>query len=196
MPSFLRGASGSMNTPRSARSFVPRGWSESNAEVEAMMVDLIISEIQTEICRIEQESEQRRQQALRDTKTPDYSWLMDWKVKGKKTLNFRECSEVELLCQKIKPNEWSNLINEWRSRVRTATARDEVLALFRTAVYHTVQQRCEQQNSLQQINEREDEPAVGRRAQSSLDQRSTSLAELSVRGLSFEKKYAETHEIV
>lgn len=121
---------------------------------------------------------------------------------------------MELLCQKIKPKEWSNLINDWRSRVRTATARDEVLSLFRTAVYDVVQQRCEQQNSLQQINERDDEvclsdsfvethvhtirlqPNVSRRAHSSMDQRSTSLAELSIRGLSFDKKCAELHEIV
>lgn len=69
--------------------------------------------------------EKRRQEIMQTTRTPDYSWLMDWKLKSKKNLGFRvsvldkslnefmclkECAAIEMMCRKIRPNEWSSLI--------------------------------------------------------------------------------------
>jgi hypothetical protein len=104
---------------------------------------------------------------------------------------------LKCCAKKIKPNEWNRLVSEWRTRVRLAHSRDDVLVLFRTVVYDIVKERCDRQNTLQQINEHDNEFSNrSRRAQSALEQRSTSLAELSVRGLHCQEKYTEMHEIV
>lgn len=38
--------------------------------------------------------ERRRQDSLKASQTPDYSWLMDWKLKNKKVLGFRVSAGV------------------------------------------------------------------------------------------------------
>lgn len=74
-------------TPHSARPYVPSG--DVNGNIEAMMIDMMINEIQSHISRLEEEQEIQRQEMMRATKTPDYGWLMDWKLKTRKNLNFR-----------------------------------------------------------------------------------------------------------
>ncbi|CAD5226703.1 unnamed protein product [Bursaphelenchus xylophilus] len=139
--------------PRSARPYVP---SSLCGDVESMMIDMVLTEIQNQIGRIEDEQEQKRQESLRETQSPDYSWLMDWKLKNKKVLNFRECSAVELLCQKIKPNEWSLLIRTFRSKVRYVDSRDGVIEVFRGTVDEVRQQRGDNV-SMMNVDETEDE---------------------------------------
>lgn len=48
---------------------------------------------------------------------------------------------MEMLCQKVRPSEWSPLIKEWRSRARYVDQREGVIALFRSVVEEIVQRR-------------------------------------------------------
>uniref|UniRef100_A0A914E7M7 Uncharacterized protein n=1 Tax=Acrobeloides nanus TaxID=290746 RepID=A0A914E7M7_9BILA len=135
----------SQDPPRSARSYVP---TSTNHDSEVLMTDLVLSEIQNEIIRFEETREKRRQEALREARTPDYSWLMDWKVKSKKFLNFKESAEIETLCNKIRPCEWKEVILNWRGRITTVEFRDEIINEFRAAVYEVVNSRCRREISL------------------------------------------------
>ncbi|CAD5218795.1 unnamed protein product [Bursaphelenchus okinawaensis] len=139
MASFARFAGRNMeNAPRSARPYFP---SSLCGDVESMMIDMVLTEIQNQIERIEDEQERKRQEALKESQSPDYTWLMDWKLKNKKVLNFRECSAVELLCQKIQPAEWSLLIRTFRTKARYVDSRDGVIDIFRHSVEEIIGQR-------------------------------------------------------
>ncbi|KAI6175486.1 hypothetical protein M3Y97_00694200 [Aphelenchoides bicaudatus] len=186
-------------TPRSARPYIP---SDVNGNVEAMMIDMMINEIQTHISRVEDEHEKRRQEIMKMTRTPDYSWLMDWKLKTKKSLSFRECSAIETMCHKVRPSEWSILIREWRSRVRYVESRDDVLGVFRQIVDSLITERCVSRQSVRFVDElapsannEEGRPASRYPSPQPATHRSISVAELSVPGL-FQKQFGEIHDIV
>jgi len=134
----------------SARPYVP---SDDGAEMELIKVDLILGEIDKEITRIEEEAEKKRQKMLRESHQPDYAWLLDYRLKPKKGISFRESSEAEFLCSKIKPDEWKRSINEWRIRIRFAQTREEVMTEFRNVIYDIVSDRYKRETSFQQINE-------------------------------------------
>ncbi|KAI1733013.1 RD3 protein [Ditylenchus destructor] len=145
------GTLGFVTRPHSARQHNPD--TDTSGDVEAMMVDLILGDIQTEISRIEQDNEKKRQECLKEAKTPDYGWLMDWRLKSKKILDVREMTDIELLCAKVKPNEWNRLIRDWRGQVKFVESREEVIDLFRNIVNEIVHHRCHRQTSLQFIDE-------------------------------------------
>jgi len=178
----------------SARPYVP---SDDGAEMELIKVDLILGEIDKEITRIEEEAEKKRQKMLRESHQPDYAWLLDYRLKPKKGISFRESSEAEFLCSKIKPDEWKRSINEWRIRIRFAQTREEVMTEFRNVIYDIVSDRYKRETSFQQINEQgSDEKMTSMRenciqqkirpgtAPSTSNLKKTSLTELSVFSLS------------
>ena len=90
-----------MGPLRSARSYVPSDGGVGDAS--NMMTDLVLSDIQKAISDFEKKKvrlilflflnlnfqEEERQQALKELRQPDYSWLMDWKLKAKKHLSFK-----------------------------------------------------------------------------------------------------------
>uniref|UniRef100_A0A183BY17 Uncharacterized protein n=1 Tax=Globodera pallida TaxID=36090 RepID=A0A183BY17_GLOPA len=148
---------------RSARPFVPGGGGpcrdgvggsavDDQAMVQ-MMCDLVLGEIQAEISKAEKETERRRQEELRLTNRPDYSWLVDWRLRAKRPLGFRESSEVELLCAKVRPEEWRRLLKEWRTRVRFVESRDEVLDTFRTVVDELATERMRRECLVESVDE-------------------------------------------
>ncbi|KAI6211952.1 hypothetical protein M3Y96_00488800 [Aphelenchoides besseyi] len=140
-----RSIDSSFPTPRSARPYIP---SDMSGNLESMMIDMLLNEIQTHISRLEDE-----QESLKETRQPDYGWLMDWKLKTKKTLSFRECSAIEMICQKIRPNEWGALIREFRQRVQFIRNRDDVVNTFRAVVDEILNERCASQNSVRLVDE-------------------------------------------
>ncbi|KAL3080829.1 hypothetical protein niasHS_014934 [Heterodera schachtii] len=148
---------------RSARPFVPSGGErrdevgktgDDQAMVQ-MMCDLVLGEIQAEISRVEKEMERRRQDERRLTNQPDYSWLMDWRLRAKRPLSFRESSEVELLCSKVRAEEWRRLLKEWHTKVRFAESRDEVLDTFRALVDEIATERMRRKCVVQSVDEQQ-----------------------------------------
>ncbi|KAL3114657.1 hypothetical protein niasHT_016288 [Heterodera trifolii] len=148
---------------RSARPFVPSGGErrdeigktgDDQAMVQ-MMCDLVLGEIQAEISRVEKEMERRRQDERRLTNQPDYSWLMDWRLRAKRPLSFRESSEVELLCSKVRAEEWRRLLKEWHTKVRFAESRDEVLDTFRALVDEMAMERMRKKCVVQSVDEQQ-----------------------------------------
>uniref|UniRef100_A0A914H2X1 Uncharacterized protein n=1 Tax=Globodera rostochiensis TaxID=31243 RepID=A0A914H2X1_GLORO len=121
---------------RSARPFVPGGGGPCR---DGMMCDLVLGEIQAEISKAEKETERRRQEELRLTNRPDYSWLVDWRLRAKRPLGFRESSE------------------EWRTRVRFVESRDEVLDTFRTVVDELATERMRRECLVMSVDEQLEE---------------------------------------
>ncbi|KAI6224671.1 hypothetical protein M3Y95_00777300 [Aphelenchoides besseyi] len=199
-----RSIDSSFPTPRSARPYIP---SDMSGNLESMMVDMLLNEIQTHISRLEDEQEKQRQESLKETRQPDYGWLMDWKLKTKKTLSFRECSAIEMICQKIRPNEWGALIREFRQRVQFIRNRDDVVNTFRAVVDEILNERCASQNSVRLVDELLNSPnstnwrvrpqtAAAHVMQSQQNgARSFSIEQLSAATLS-PRHFNETHEIV
>lgn len=100
--SWFRSNLVSMGPLRSARSYVPGDSGVGDAN--NMMTDLVLSDIQKAILEFEKKKvtnyfifilmnfdfqEDERQQALKELRQPDYSWLMDWKLKARKNLSFK-----------------------------------------------------------------------------------------------------------
>ncbi|CAK5078862.1 unnamed protein product [Meloidogyne enterolobii] len=122
---------------RSARPFVPMAVHPTSSEDDnamlQMMCDLMLDEIQTQIDRVQKEAEQRRQEELRLTKMPDYTWLIDWRLRAKRPLGYRE----------------------WRRRVRYVDSRDEILNVFRQTVEWVISERMENECRIECVNEHE-----------------------------------------
>uniref|UniRef100_A0A915MBR1 Uncharacterized protein n=1 Tax=Meloidogyne javanica TaxID=6303 RepID=A0A915MBR1_MELJA len=144
---------------RSARPFVPMAVHPTSSEDDnamlQMMCDLMLDEIQTQIDRVQKEAEQRRQEELRLTKMPDYTWLIDWRLRAKRPLGYRESTEVEHLAAKIRPGEWRQFLKEWRRRVRYVDSRDEILNVFRQTVEWVISERMENECRIECVNEHE-----------------------------------------
>ncbi|KAF7629909.1 hypothetical protein Mgra_00009098 [Meloidogyne graminicola] len=174
----------------SARPFVSTAIHPTNNEddnaMQQMMCDLILDEIQTQIDRVQKETEQRRQEELRLTKMPDYSWLIDWKLRTKRPLGFRESTEIEYLTTKIRPGEWRGLLEEWRSRVRYAENREEILNIFKQTIEWIINKRMENECKIECINEQEIKPEIIEKKQTKTNirpmtaQPRISLKELSI----------------
>uniref|UniRef100_A0AC34F0D4 Uncharacterized protein n=1 Tax=Panagrolaimus sp. ES5 TaxID=591445 RepID=A0AC34F0D4_9BILA len=141
---------------RSARSYFPSddGASDGNT----MMTDLVMSDIQKAIEDFENKKEEERKKELQQSRQPDYSWLMDWKLKAKKHLSFKESSEIESLCQKLKPYEWKEVITTWRDRLPECKNRDEIITSYRDIASEIINVRIERE--LQMIKEAEEPPQV------------------------------------
>jgi uracil DNA glycosylase len=58
-----------------------------------------------------------------------------------------------MLCRKIRPNEWSDLIREWRSRIRYVESRDDVVGMFRQVVEEMINKRSHSRNSVRLVDE-------------------------------------------
>uniref|UniRef100_A0A914YXL0 Uncharacterized protein n=1 Tax=Panagrolaimus superbus TaxID=310955 RepID=A0A914YXL0_9BILA len=83
---------------------------------------------------------------------------MDWKLKAKKHLSFKESSEIESLCQKLKPYEWKEVITTWRDRLAECKNRDEIITSYRDIASEIINARIERE--LQMIKEAEEPPQV------------------------------------
>uniref|UniRef100_A0A7E4W383 CPG4 domain-containing protein n=1 Tax=Panagrellus redivivus TaxID=6233 RepID=A0A7E4W383_PANRE len=161
---------------RSARSYYPGDDGVDSGT--RMMIDLALSDVQKAITDFEKRKEEERQNELKKTSQPDYSWLMDWKHKVKKTLSFKECSDIETQCQKLKPCEWKDCINAWRERLPTCSTRDEIVESFMDIVVTTVNTRINRE--LQMIREADTPPQ-----RMTPPEYSRSVSELSVLSLRF-----------
>jgi hypothetical protein len=65
-----------------------------------------------------------------------------------------------MMCQKIRPNEWGQLIREWRLRIRYVQSRDDVIGVFRQVVDEILGERCSSRNSFRMVNEVEGDVSV------------------------------------
>lgn len=64
----------------------------------------------------------------------------------------KESAEVELLCGKVQPEEWTCLIREWRQRVALVQDRDKVLRLFRCIVEEICAERFNRTNVISSLH--------------------------------------------
>uniref|UniRef100_A0A1I8C2B7 Transposase n=1 Tax=Meloidogyne hapla TaxID=6305 RepID=A0A1I8C2B7_MELHA len=64
---------------------------------------------------------------------PDYTWLIDWRLRAKRPLGYRE----------------------WRRRVRYVDSRDEILNVFRQTVEWIISERMENECRIECVNEHE-----------------------------------------
>jgi len=73
---------------------------------------------------------------------------MDYRLRSGKTLGYKDSLDIELLCNRVRSNEWPNLLKEWRTRVQFVDSRDHVVEAFRFAVIEVIGRREEssQQN--------------------------------------------------
>ncbi|KAE9556489.1 hypothetical protein FO519_000374 [Halicephalobus sp. NKZ332] len=170
---------------RSARSYVPSDGGIGDAN--SMMTDLVLSDIQKAINEFEKKKEDERQRTLKELRQPDYSWLMDWKLKAKRTLSFKESSEIETLCSKLKPCEWKEVITAWRSKTVNSQSRDEIVEAFKESATEIINKRIERE--LEMIRESDEPP------QQLNSDRSRSVAELSVLNLTFPGLFSSNTDI-
>uniref|UniRef100_A0A1I8A150 Uncharacterized protein n=1 Tax=Steinernema glaseri TaxID=37863 RepID=A0A1I8A150_9BILA len=130
----------------------PRSQAKAEAETryklgncgDRLMTDLIMAEIEQETLKFENEQAsemQRSQRSLRDN-AADYSWLIsDNSMKRKKYLSMQERLRVENLCFQIDSEEWNDLMNNWRARVKTPSRREQIIEAFSAAVNDIVSSR-------------------------------------------------------
>ncbi|EYC14892.1 hypothetical protein Y032_0039g69 [Ancylostoma ceylanicum] len=109
---------------------------------DTMMIDLILSEIEATVAAYETEKEQRKSQECLQKRIPDYSWLIsENSQKPKKYLTMSERSRLERACERLRPNEWSKLINLWKARSKSASSREHIFDCFVSSVHEVILSR-------------------------------------------------------
>ncbi|WKY03433.1 hypothetical protein Q1695_004854 [Nippostrongylus brasiliensis] len=109
---------------------------------DSMMTDLILSEIEAAVVAFEHEQDQRKSRENLQKRVPDYSWLIsDVSQKPKKYLTLTERSRLTRACDRIRPEEWSKLINLWKARSKTASSREHIFDCFVSSVHEVILSR-------------------------------------------------------
>uniref|UniRef100_A0A0K0DD10 Sin3a_C domain-containing protein n=1 Tax=Angiostrongylus cantonensis TaxID=6313 RepID=A0A0K0DD10_ANGCA len=84
---------------------------------DTMMIDLILYDVEAIVFAFETERELHKSRECLRNRVPDYSWLVtDTSQKPKKYLTLSERSRLQRACERIRPEEWSKLINLWKAR--------------------------------------------------------------------------------
>ncbi|KHJ90912.1 hypothetical protein OESDEN_09232 [Oesophagostomum dentatum] len=108
-----------------------------------MMIDLMLAEIESTVSAFETEKEQRKSQECLQRRVPDYSWLISESSQKpkKKYLTINERARLERACERIRPNEWSKLINLWKARSKTVSSREHIFDAFISSVHEVILSR-------------------------------------------------------
>ncbi|KHJ90929.1 hypothetical protein OESDEN_09213 [Oesophagostomum dentatum] len=102
----------------------------------------MLSEIESTVVTFETEREQRKSQECLQKRVPDYSWLIsESSQKPKKYLTISERARLERACERIRPNEWSRLINLWKARSKTVSSREHIFDAFISSVHEVILSR-------------------------------------------------------
>ncbi|KAK0399787.1 hypothetical protein QR680_003212 [Steinernema hermaphroditum] len=128
----------------------PRAQAKAEAEAryklgncgDRLMTDLVMAEIEQETFKFESEQEMQRSQRSLQENAADYSWLIsDTGLKRRKYLSMQERLRIENLCFQIDSEEWNDLMNNWRARVKTPCRREQIIESFSAAVNDIVSSR-------------------------------------------------------
>ncbi|KAK6750048.1 hypothetical protein RB195_002192 [Necator americanus] len=131
-----------MTSARKETEKIDDGRDEIMDNDDNMMIDLILAEIESVVAAFETEKEQRKSQECLQKRIPDYSWLIsENSQKPKKYLTMNERSRLERACDRLRPSEWSKLINLWKARSKNASSREHILDCFVSSVHEVILSR-------------------------------------------------------
>uniref|UniRef100_A0A0N5AVF7 Uncharacterized protein n=1 Tax=Syphacia muris TaxID=451379 RepID=A0A0N5AVF7_9BILA len=126
--------------PYSVRSYEVNDSDKEGADI--MMIDLMVEQVQNEVVQLETRLDTTPRECPAKKTIPDYSWLISKSsARRRKYLSFQEKLAVETICAPIKHNEWSNLIMNWRARIKAATDRNQIIDALRYSVDEIVHSR-------------------------------------------------------
>ena len=130
-----------LTSPRGLES-VFRAGATNDENNDQVMCDLVLSEIEEEVGKIEAQEELRKSQISLQNHLPDYSWLaVNGSPNRRRVLTQQERTKIESAAELLWSDEWNQALLNWRGRLKPANGRTGVIDAWSLAVHEIVAAR-------------------------------------------------------
>ncbi|CAD6194653.1 unnamed protein product [Caenorhabditis auriculariae] len=107
-----------------------------------LFCEAVVAEVDAAVAELETAKEEADRQEREKHRLPDYTWLATGKSSlYRKRLNIEEKARVENACERLRPEEWSKTVRNWRSRIENAVDRKTIVDEFLSATHQSIVSR-------------------------------------------------------